>query len=79
MSLYFFNVADGVSVPDDSGTEIATLEGAKLEAIRLAGCLMRDDPERFLGNRWALNVQDIDGLNLFGFSFSDDGSAMVWN
>ena len=78
MSLYFFNVADGRSEPGDTGTEIATLEDAKLEAIRLAGCLMRDDPEHFVGCAWALDVQDVDGLKLFGFSLSANGSSTVW-
>ena len=47
MLRYFFNVQDGEAYPDLQGTELTDLNSARKEAIRFAGALMADSPDRF--------------------------------
>jgi hypothetical protein len=66
MAKYFFHTDDGRSILDDEGMELATALAAKLEAARLFGELVRDQPEEF----WAAGalkviVTDESGLILF--------------
>jgi hypothetical protein len=45
--VYDFNVHDGLGIPDSDGTELADLRSARIEAVRLAGRLLMDQPEAF--------------------------------
>jgi hypothetical protein len=47
MPLFFFNVLDGVSIPDDTGTELSDLYAARLEAVRYSGELSSSTPTHF--------------------------------
>lgn len=70
MSRFFFNIHDGVSSLDDTGTELANWKEARLEAIRLAGAVIKDKAEHIaLGGDWHMNVTDEHGLALFRFDF----------
>ena len=70
MPVYKFHVIDGVSRPDRDGTELQSLSQAKLEAVKFAGGLMRDDPQIFLtGEDWEIEVTDESGLHLFSYTF----------
>lgn len=70
MPIYQFHVEDGVSRPDREGTDLKGLKEAKIEAVRLAGSLMRDDPELFItSEEWAIKVTDTTGLHLFSYNF----------
>ena len=43
MPLYFFELCDGVRVPDEEGQEFATLEEAREEALKSARSMMREE------------------------------------
>jgi hypothetical protein len=67
MRRYFFHVQNGVHVPDDEGTEIATLNEAKCEAVKLAGQLICDAAASFWDHS-ELNVTVSDDAKLTLFS-----------
>lgn len=70
MPRYHFNVYDGVSEPDLTGTELADWQVARLEAIRLAGQILKDEAHRIaLGEDWRIEVTDSTGLILFQMTF----------
>lgn len=70
MPRFYFNVYDGVSTPDGTGTVLADWQKARVEAIRLAGALLKDDAERLaLSDDWRLEVADEYGLVLLRFDF----------
>ena len=78
MNLFFFHVQDHLSQPDVEGTELSSLKEARFEAIRLAGSMMLNETEMFLGNEvWSLNVSDAEGLQLFSYTiFGLDSPAI---
>ncbi|MDP4023460.1 hypothetical protein Q8W71_12550 [Methylobacterium sp. NEAU 140] len=66
MPRYFFHVHDGRSALDSDGTELPDRESACVEAIRLAGSLLRDDAAHLaLGEAWRLEVADERGTGLY--------------
>jgi hypothetical protein len=70
MPRYFFDIRDGKFMPDDCGTDLPSLQAARVQAVAVAGELLRDDPEKFLdGDEWHIEVRDGDGLVLFTFAF----------
>lgn len=78
MPRYYFNVYDGVSSPDQDGTELADLAGAKIAALRLMGQLLNDDPDSFWNNhQWRLDVTNDAGLTLFTLMFAAVESAAI--
>lgn len=71
MPRYHFNVYDGVSAPDPEGYELVDWQAARLEAVRLAGELLREDAKRIaIGEDWYMEVTDDTGLVLFRLDFS---------
>jgi hypothetical protein len=69
--IYHFIVHDGSNVPDPDGTELASLSVARLEAVKLAGELLRDQPQTFWdGSDWHLDVTDERGHILFRLDFT---------
>jgi hypothetical protein len=67
---YFFNVFDGRSPCDDVGTELPGPDQARREAIRLAGQIISEDPQRIvLGAGWYLEVRDERGALLTRLDF----------
>jgi hypothetical protein len=75
---FFFNVYDCVSSPDDTGTELPDWQEARLEAIRLAGAIFKDEAQKVaLGEAWHMDVADEQGLVLFRLDFvSHDAPAV---
>lgn len=70
MPRYHFNVHDGVSSLDHDGTELPDWKAARLEAVRLAGEILKDEAERVvLGEDWRIEVSDDTGLVLFHMAF----------
>ena len=66
MKRFYFHTDNGRSVFDDEGLDLPSFRSAKMEAARLFGELIRDQPEEF----WAtgelrLTVTDKDRLVLF--------------
>ena len=61
-----FNVYDGVSSLDDTGTELSNWREARLQAIKLAGAIFTDEAQQIaLGEDWRIEVTDHRGLVLF--------------
>ena len=70
MPIYHFNVEDGATYPDLTGTELPDLVAARLDAIRRCGDLLRDNSDSFWGgHHWKLIVTDASGLILFTLNF----------
>jgi hypothetical protein len=66
MPRYFFNVIDGRLHPDIDGTVLRDIEEARIEAVRLSGDLLRENPARFWSSpEWRLEVVDEAGQVLF--------------
>jgi hypothetical protein len=67
---YHFNVIDGVRLPDADGTELPDWQTARLEAIRRAGDILKDDAQSVaVGEDWRIEVTDGTGLILFQMTF----------
>jgi hypothetical protein len=72
---YFFHVADGDDFVDLQGTELANLEAARREAVRLAGALLSDKPELFwASSEWVMRVTDAKNLTLFQLTLFASGA-----
>ena len=71
MPRYFFHVIDGRDIIDSEGTELADLRQARIEAIHLAGSILRDEGDKFWkGEEWHMNVTDASGLSVLKLRFS---------
>jgi hypothetical protein len=67
---YHFNFHDGVQLPDADGTELPHWQAARLEAIRRAGEILKNDAQSVaLGEDWRIEVTDSTGLILFQMTF----------
>jgi hypothetical protein len=70
MPRYHFHVYDAGEHLDPSGRELAGLKEARLEAVRSAGEMLRDDPGTFWnGDEWRMHVTDETGMTLFTLVF----------
>lgn len=71
MPRYFFHVDDGALVPDTDGTNLASIDEARSEAVSLAGSMLNDLDGRFWDHRtpWTLHVTDEDNRLLFSLHF----------
>ena len=71
MPRFHFNVYDGVALPDLTARDFTDLDGARTEAVRLAGELMQDGAtSRRLGDNWRIEVTDDTGRPLFRLDLS---------
>jgi hypothetical protein len=76
MPLYFFNVDNGQGPsrpepPDREGTDLASPQAAREEAIVLAGEMLRDlDGAFWRGGEWHLRVTDEEGATVCTLRFS---------
>ena len=71
MPRYFFHVIDGREIIDDEGSELAGLREARVEAIHLAGSILRDEGDKFWkGEEWHMNVTDASGQSVLKLHFS---------
>ena len=78
MPRYFFHVIDGRSIIDNQGSELASLKEARVEAIQLAGAILRDEGDTFWnGQEWHLDVTDASGQSVLKLRFSaeDQGAT----
>ncbi|MBY2910020.1 DUF6894 family protein [Rhizobium leguminosarum] len=71
MARYFFNVHDGISIPDRVGSEHPDLQSARTEAVetiaeRLRGALLNKADV----SAWLMNVTDERGLTVIVLSFT---------
>ncbi len=66
MPKYFFNLADGQVNLDREGSEVASLQQARVEAVVYAASMLRDRPEEvWAGGNWRVEVADERGVLLF--------------
>lgn len=66
MPIFHFNLADHEYSPDESGTELASVDVARIEAVIFAGAYLRDHPELVWdGRRFEVQVTDDDGQRVF--------------
>ena len=78
MPRFYFNVYDGVALPDLAGVELKSWPDARFEAIRLAGAILRDEAKRIaLTEDWRMEVTDENGLVLFRLDFTVLESAVT--
>ena len=78
MPRYFFHVIDGRSIIDNEGSELAGLKEARVEAIQLAGAILRDEGDKFWnGGEWHMDVTDASGQSVLKLRFSaqDQGTT----
>ncbi|NKM89359.1 hypothetical protein GFL54_35210 [Rhizobium laguerreae] len=71
MARYFFNVHDGISIPDTVGSEHPDLQSARREAVetiaeRLRGALLNKSDV----SAWLMNVTDEQGVTVIVLSFT---------
>jgi hypothetical protein len=70
MPIYHFNVRDGSDIPDPDGTELPNIPAARVEAVKLAGRLLLDEPNTFWeGSDWHVEVTNDRGLIFFRLDF----------
>ena len=70
MPRYHFKVMDGHSEIDHDGTELPDVLSARIEALRLAGEIIKDAAHlASLGSDWRVEVTDDRGLMLFRMGF----------
>jgi len=71
MPRFYFNVYDGKSSLDVQGFELPNWEAARIEAIRLAGEILRDEADYIARHEdWRIEVTDSTGLILFWMAFA---------
>lgn len=79
MPRYHFHIHDERPDPDKAGYELPNLRSARVEALRLAGEMIREAADRRgMGKEWRLDVTDGDGLMLLRMDFmvSESPAAM---
>lgn len=70
MPRFHFHAYDGVNLPDRGGTELPDYAEARVEAMRLAGDILKNTAHRLaLGEDWHMEVTDDRGLVLFRLAF----------
>ena len=71
MPRFHFNVYDGVTLPDEDGTELPDWHHARAQALLFAGELLKDEAiHRQLADGWHIEVTDERGLILFRLDFT---------
>jgi hypothetical protein len=77
---FHFNVCDGVNLPDREGTELSDYAEARVEAMRLAGEILKNTAHRLaLGEDWHMEVTNERGLVLFRLTFQVVEAPAVLN
>ncbi len=73
MPRYYFHVMDGRALVDTEGTDMASLDEMRMEAIRMAGRVLSDDADRMSDRRpWQMTVADETGTTVFSLKFEAD-------
>lgn len=72
MPRYFFHIDEGRRHSDTSGVELADLEAARREALKIIGELMIDNAMGGIwsGREWVMTVADEAGRELFTIRLS---------
>ncbi|MGH6910293.1 MAG: DUF6894 family protein [Phenylobacterium sp.] len=76
MAQFYFHTEDGRSVSDDEGTDLATLADARVEAVRVLGDILRENPDEVLATgQLRLTVTNAAGLIYFALDLSATDAA----
>lgn len=77
MPRYFFNVRDGVQLPDTTGTTLPDIEAARTAAVRASGEAIRELGAKFweFEGEWQMEVTDEDGNTVVTLRFSSQGTS----
>lgn len=71
MPRFYFNLYDGVVLPDKDGTELPDWQHARAEVLQFAGELLKDKAiHDRLADGWHIEVTDEQGLILFRLDFT---------
>jgi hypothetical protein len=71
MPLYFFDITDiGKTWPDSEGTELASLEKAREEALRTLGEIVKDKLPDGDHRDFTIDIREGDGASLLSASLS---------
>jgi hypothetical protein len=78
MPIYHFNVRDGSDILDTDGTNLPNLRAARVEAVKLAGRLLMDEPDTFWeGSDWHVEVTNHHGVILFRLDFTATDAVLA--
>ena len=62
MPRYFFHIHDGRDLPDDTGTELASPEEARIQGVIACGEMLKDLGSEFWDSgEWTMTVKDWQG------------------
>jgi hypothetical protein len=76
MAHFFFHTEDGRAIADDEGLDLATLDDARIEAVRVLGDILRENPQELLSTgALRLTVTDGSGLVYFALDLSATDAA----
>ncbi|WFU39053.1 hypothetical protein QA640_32365 [Bradyrhizobium sp. CB82] len=76
MPRFHFHILNGKNLYDDDGIELADIEAAKIEAVRVAGTVLGEGlpPDFWWGTAWEMVVKDTpelqSGRTFFTLTFS---------
>jgi len=66
MPIFYFDSEDGGRHPDLEGVELPSLDAAKLEAVKMTGEMLRDQPgQLWRSQAWRVVVSDHEHQTLF--------------
>jgi len=78
MALYYFNLQDGTSCPDNRGRELDTVRQARITAIDYVAEMLRSPNEDlWKGQESVLRVTDAHGDLLFTLAFCASDAALA--
>lgn len=79
MPRYFFHVIDGFAQVDTLGTELISLEEARMQAVEASGRILADLGRQFWGDgrEWTMTVADEAGRVVFSLRFSADDHGVA--
>lgn len=76
MPTYYFDVADGVCVVDDTGAQLPDDEAARQHAIRISSDMLKSaDVARWRGDEWRVHVRDEDSRTVYTLAFRANAPA----
>ena len=76
MARYFFHSEDGRPRTDDEGTELPSLAAARVEAVRVMGDILKEEPDQVLATgSLRLTVTDKTGLIYFALDLAATDAA----
>jgi hypothetical protein len=77
MAHFYFHTEDGRAIADDEGLDLATLADARIEAVRVLGDILRENPQELLDTgALRLTVTDGSGLIYFALDLSATDAAV---